>query len=497
MKLNMNIKYGLPLLAMMLSAGAVNAAEAGEFEATEASLQRHQPTPEWMQDGKIGIYFHWGVYSVPAWGNEWYPARMHSKGHKVYKHHQEKYGTVEEFGYHDFVPLFTGEHFDPEEWADLFQKSGAKFAGPVAEHHDGFSMWDSELTPWNAKDMGPKQDILGEMFKALEKRGMKTIATFHHARNVLIKGKGYYISTKGGPAKWEDPKLDLLYGNVEYDKWIKDIWLGKLVEVIDNYRPDVIWFDSRLDRVPESTRLDFCAYYLNAAKEWGKEVSIVRKHDQLPISFTMMDHEKSREPKALPAPWMTDDTLSKGSWSYTTDLNIKTLTEVLHPFIDSVSKNGVLLLNVSPTAQGVIPDEQRKVLLELGAWLNAYGEAIYNTRPWSVAAAEGPIIGDATKGFNGKEDKYGKQKFMGLRYSNKDVCYTASKDGKTVYAFTMGALESGSDIVLRSFKGQVVSEVTTIEGQKVEWSSTEEGLKVTSQGTTAGAKVTLFKINLK
>ena len=148
------------------------------------SLAKHEESPEWFRDAKLGIYFHWGVYSVPAYGNEWYPRNMHLEGQDVNKHHLETYGHPSEFGYHDFVPLFKAEHFDAAQWADLFQKAGARFAGPVAEHHDGFSMWDSDATPWNVADMGPKKDITGLLAAELRKRNIRLITTFHHAKQL-------------------------------------------------------------------------------------------------------------------------------------------------------------------------------------------------------------------------------------------------------------------------------------------------------------------------
>ena len=170
---------------------------AAEFKPTWESLSLHESAPEWFKDAKFGIYFHWGVYSVPAFGSEWYPRNMHIKKNREYKHHVETYGEPAEFGYHDFVPQFKAEKFDAEQWADLFAKAGARFAGPVAEHHDGFSMWASKITPWNAKDKGPRRDIAGEIAQAVRKRGMKFVTSFHHAGTISMKRKA--ATAKTGP----------------------------------------------------------------------------------------------------------------------------------------------------------------------------------------------------------------------------------------------------------------------------------------------------------
>ncbi|TWU36155.1 alpha-L-fucosidase [Novipirellula artificiosorum] len=478
------------LVALTLSL-LTHSAEAETFAPTWDSLSKHQAAPEWFQDAKVGIYFHWGVYTVPAYQSEWYPFFMHRPG-DVFDHHVKTYGHPSKFGYHDFVPLFTAEHFDPEDWAELFRRAGAKFAGPVAEHHDGFAMWDSEATPWNAKDRGPKRDVTGELFRSLRTRDMKTIATFHHARNLQrypvmpepkegvdrhFGSKSHYLNVEGYPTSSEDPELRRLYGNMPEAEWLDEIWFAKLKEVIDQYNPDIIWFDSWLNEIPEPYRQKFAAYYLNHAEKEGREVVIVRKQDDLPLSFTVNDHEKSREPKALPETWMTDDTISKGSWCYTNNLTIKGAPQVVHSMIDTVSKNGIMLLNVSPKSDGSIPDDQRAVLAELGDWLRANGEAIYATRIWQTYG-EGPTQ-EPEGGFKSHA------KFTNLQYSEKDVRYTQSKDGKNVYAMILGWPGAGKTVTLKSFgklnpgASTEVDVVSLVEGgDSLQWSRDDDGLHV-------------------
>jgi len=230
------------------SCSSIDEKQAKENTVTEVkytenwdSLAKHEAAPKWYQDAKLGIYLHWGVYSVPAFGTEWYPRNMHFKGRKENKHHIETYGELNEFGYHDFVPMFKGEHFDPQAWAALFKKAGAKFAGPVTEHHDGFAMWDSEVTPWNAMDKGPKVDVTGELKKAITAEGMKFITTFHHSKNLqrynaINKktankpgerfGGTHYPYYENTPPASTDPKLALLYGNMPEDEWNEKIWFS-------------------------------------------------------------------------------------------------------------------------------------------------------------------------------------------------------------------------------------------------------------------------------
>lgn len=314
---------------LCVSARAGETIARGPYEPEWPSLMSHEEAPEWFRDAKFGIYFHWGVYSVPAFGNEWYPRHMHVSSRPEYKHHVDTYGDPSEFGYHDFVPMFKAESFDPEAWADLFQKAGAQFAGPVAEHHNGFAVWDSELTPWNAVDKGPQRDIMGELAGAIRKRGMRLVATFHHARNnrhmVNKDGKlnweGHYPRVGGWPTVSEDPELRMLYGNLPRDEFL-DLWRAKLVDVIDNYQPDLIWFDAWLDEIDETYQMQFLAHYFNRAAEWGRDVVVTCKHRDLPLEVAVEDFEKGRADELTEEPWLTDDTISYGSWCYTGDLKI-------------------------------------------------------------------------------------------------------------------------------------------------------------------------------
>src|SRR5882757_5157304 len=142
-----------------------------KYYATWESLKNYK-TPDWFRDAKFGIFIHWGVYSVPAFGSEWYPRQMYQQGSDEFKHHIATYGPQSKFGYKDFIPMFKAEKFNADEWIDLFKKSGAKYVVPVAEHHDGFAMYKTALSKWNAAEMGPKRDIIGELSIAAKKAGL-------------------------------------------------------------------------------------------------------------------------------------------------------------------------------------------------------------------------------------------------------------------------------------------------------------------------------------
>ncbi len=338
-------------------------------------------------------------------------------------------------------------------------------------------MWDSEVTPWNVMDKGPKRDITGELQKSITSRGMKFITTFHHAKNLQRGTIGnnnrfsHYPLYEGMPTTSTDPELSLLYGNVEREKWFKEIWLGKLVEVIDKYHPDIMWFDYVLDSIPEKYRQEYSAYYLNAAQKWNKEVVIVRKQDDLPLSISMDDLEKSRKNKIGTKVWMTDETISKGSWSYTQDLEVKEARDVLHVLIHIVSKNGVLLLNVSPKSDGTIPQEQQEVLIKIGDWLRVHSEAIYGTRPW-YTYGEGPVKEPEGHYDNANE-------FLKIKYSSKDIRYTTQDE--IIYATLMGV--PGDKVTMSAFSGQQLPSTIKVKSiellgseDDVQWEMTSDGL---------------------
>jgi len=505
-------KHALAVFSMVLlsmgcgdntASHAVEESQAGANEFTEdwASLGTYDEDPEWFKKAKFGIYFHWGLYSVPAFQDEWYPRWMHFKGNRVYEHHKATYGDPSVFGYHDFAPLFKAEHFDPEAWAELFRKAGAKFAGPVAEHHDGYSMWDSDITPWNTMDTGPHRDITGELAKAIRGHGMKLITTFHHAKILQRStelGKenplSHYHYFANMPPSSDDPELQLMYGNMDPEKWYREVWLGKLKEVIDHYHPDIMWFDYVLGNIPENYRKEYAAYYLNQAKKRGQEVVVVRKQNDLPLSMSIEDLEQSRKNVIGTRTWMTDATISDGSWCYTKNLQVKPARDILHMLIDIVSKNGVLLLNISPKADGTIPENQKEGLLKIGEWLHKYGEAIYGTEAW-YTFGEGP-----TKEPEGHFENH--EAFMKLTYSNKDIRYT-SKD-YTIYAIVMGVPDPGQELLLNAFAKKNILDPPVIEqvsfvgkDDPISWNYDEsDGLHITAPKQPIEDMATVIKITV-
>lgn len=378
------------LIAGQLTAQSL---DEGPYQPTWQSLSRHQPVPEWLRDAKFGIYCHWGVYSVPAYGNEQYFHYMHcdassgefAKGEQFLmgerERHEAIYGPLSEFGYHDFIPMFRAEHFDADEWALLFQEAGARFAGIVAEHHDGFAMWDSHVTPFCAKQMGPQRDCLGEIAEAVRRRKMKLFCSLHHEIN------NTYVQVQEGWAA-NDPRYAKLYGCLLPTEEFYQMWSDKCDEVISQYSPDLLYFDAWMDRIPEERRLRMVQHLFNHAAQTGQEVAFTYKYKEFPRTVGMLDHEMASLSEIDTIPWLCDFTIADGyhkSWGYVKGMQYLSHRDILHRLIQVVSNNGQLLLNVSPMADGTIPQAQRDILANVGVWLWSYGESIYGTRPYTVS----------------------------------------------------------------------------------------------------------------
>jgi alpha-L-fucosidase len=253
------------------------------FKDDSASIAQHYQSPTWFRNAKFGIFIHWGVYSVPAYGNEWYPRNMYDSNSDVHRHHVETYGPVDQFGYKDFIPMFKAERFNPEQWAKLFKEAGARYVVPVAEHHDGFAMYQSTFNHWNAAEMGPKRDILGELKAAILHEGMHFGLSSHRAENAWFYNMGMKIPSDvrdttitlygeriGRPGKDGEmnPDPGQYPGSNERSK---REWLMHTYELIDNYQPELIWFDWTVGMYPfRKTFYKFLAHYYNSALDSGK-----------------------------------------------------------------------------------------------------------------------------------------------------------------------------------------------------------------------------------
>jgi len=425
--------------SVLLIAWAVLPA-AGSYEPTWESLRKHQD-PEWFRDAKFGIYTHWGPVTVGAedgpGGVQWYGRNMYVESSPTFAYHRKKFGDQHTFGYKDVAVLFKAEKFDARAWAALFAEAGAKFAGPVAIHHDNYAMWDSKYTEWDSTDQSPKRDFTAELEKAIRGRGLKFIATFHHAFSWQYFEPAYKFDAADG--KHAGLYCEPHEPGTPPSKSFLDRWLGMVNEAVQKYEPDLIWFDFGLRSVitPEYQQRMFADYYNWAARN-GIAVGVAHKHRDIHAHTGILDFERGREDRLTAYPWLTDT--SVGPWFHQKSHQYKSVDDLVDVLVDIVSKNGCMLLNVGPAADGTIPPEAQNLLRGLGAWLKVNGEGIYDTRPW-LTFGEGPTRMDKGGGFSESRDR---------KYTAADIRFTRSKDGKAVYVIVLGWPEQ--EVAIRSMR---------------------------------------------
>ena len=464
----------------------------GPYSADWDSLVTYTP-PRWYQDAKFGIFLHWGVYSVPAFKNEWYSRYMYRQGSEEFAHHVQTYGPQAEFGYKDFIPQFTMQDFDPDAWAALFRRAGAQFVVPVAEHHDGFAMYDTDRSRWKASAMGPKRDVFGDLADAVQRAWMVIGASSHRAEHWFFMNGGARFDSDV-----LDPDYFDFYGPAQRaetapnELFLED-WLLRTVEIIDKYRPQVLWFDWWIEQpafAPYLRRL--AAYYYNRAHEWGREVVINYKWDAFAKGSAVYDIERGTMGGIRPEVWQNDTAVSKSAWCYVADHVYKKLPDLIAELADVVAKNGVLLLNIGPKADGTIPAEEQELLEGIGAWLSVNGEAIFGTRPWSIAG-EGPTevaIGSFTDSDLPS-------------YTAEDMRFTSRADapGEWLYAIVLArpddgvvrihAFGSGTGLLPRAVRSVSVLGDT----EPVRWTRTTRSIEVhvnESLATTSGVVIRVW-----
>lgn len=421
----------------------------GPFKPEWSSLEQYQ-IPKWYKDAKFGIFIHWGAYSVPAFGSEWYPRQMYinrqRRGDNFFQHHVDNYGKHSEFGYKDFIPQFKAEKFDASAWAKLFKDTGARYVIPVAEHHDGFAMYDSDFTRWNSVEMGPKRDVVGELAEAVRAAGMKFGLSSHRAFNWMfyVRDDSYDnrdpafadLYSRPMPFLFRDNAWDYQNFFPPQDQQFKDDWLARSCELVDKYNPEVFWFDFGItpDRRltyaenPWAPQLQtFAAYYYNSTAKSNNDANIGvinYKFDAFAPKAAVLDKERSKMAGIRTPFWQTDTAVSASSWGFTKNQRYKKPGRLVDDLVDIVSKNGCLLLNVGPRPDGTIPDEDQSILREIGAWLKINGEAIYGTR-YCKTFGEGPTT-VSTGHVSEAKDK---------PFTAKDIRFTQTDDA--VYAILL------------------------------------------------------------
>jgi alpha-L-fucosidase len=353
--------------AAALAAPARGVAAGGRYEPTWESLDSH-PLPRWFDDAKIGIFIHWGIFSVPAWAPrgryaEWYPNDMRIAGGPTYEYHRRTYGA--DFAYRDFIPMFRAERWDPDEWAQLFRDAGARYVVPVGEHHDGFPLWDTRTTDWNARRMGPRRDIVRELGAAARSLRMRYAPSYHQLLN-------YYAPEYDGPHP--------LYLSEAYvQQWM----LPQLHELIERYEADMLWLDGDWMASADTFKTkELTAWYYNRRRDVlvNDRLGQVRSRHG---DFYTAEYDYNSD-QGIEHKW--ENTRGCGA-SFGFNRNeppedYMSEAELLELLVKSVAYWGNLLLNVGPAADGSINDIQRDLLGAMGRWLDRNGDGIYGTRFW-------------------------------------------------------------------------------------------------------------------
>ncbi len=451
----------------------------GPFKPTMESLSAYS-CPDWFRDAKFGIWAHWGPQSVPMEG-DWYARKMYVEGDEDYKHHLAVYGHPSKSGYKDIIPLWKAEKWDPDRLMRLYKAAGAKYFVSMGTHHDNFFLWASKIHRWNAVQMGPHRDVVGEWQKAARKYGLKFGVSEHLGASFTwfqtAHGSDKDGPLKGVPYDGADPAFEDLYhwpakpGDTGWystdPRWHQE-WYDDIKELVDMYKPDLLYTDGGVPFGNEVGLSMVAHFYNQNAADHGGVCEAVYNCKQVSGGRWVEDLERGIMPKIDPDPWQTDTSI--GDWFYNKHWKFRPVSWVVHMLVDNVSKNGNLLLNVVQRPDGSLDPEVEQMLVDLAAWNKVSGEAIYGTRPWQ-------IYGESrvkARGGHFQED---------YTYSSADIRFTTK--GNVLYATALGWPDDGKLLVrsLAKPSGRDINQITSVSllgsKGKVTWRQTAEGLVAT------------------
>ena len=500
----------------------------GPFQASWRSLVRDYRVPEWFRDAKFGIWAHWSAQCVPEQG-DWYARQMYIQGSPVYEHHVKTYGHPSTFGFMEMNNLWRAERWDPERLMRLYARAGAKYFFALANHHDNFDAYDSKHHAWSSVKVGPKRDIVGTWAKVARAHGLRFGVSNHsaHAWHWFQVAYGYDAEgplrgipydaarlTQGdGKGKWWeglDPQELYTGRNIvppagitsiqAMNEWhekndrvwnenpppnnpaFTETWFLRCRDLIDQYQPDVVYFDNSGLPLGQAG-LDIVAHYYNAnlARNQGTLEAVVNaKH--MPAEHVpglVEDIERGVATAIRPHPWQTDTCI--GSWHYSRAIaeqnKYKTAGQVIDMLLDIVSKNGNLMLSIPLRGDGTIDEHEQALLEALAAWMQTSSEGIFGSRPWTIhgegpATLETPEAGE----FGGARDVRKKP------YSIEEVRFTTK--GGALYAYLL-APKPAAQITIKALGkssphtlGRNVTQVALLGGGSVEWTQREHGLEV-------------------
>jgi len=473
---------GPPRVTIDLPTGA-RPLPPGPVTADWDSIGRQAKTPAWLQDAKFGVFVFWGLFNVPDHGSDWYPRKMYSHEEDV-AWHAANFGPQDKFGYKDFIPKFTAKRYDPAGLVDLFARAGAGYVVGLAEFRDGFALYDSEYTRWDAAEMGPQRDLLGELATATRARGLKFGVSymrmahwsFMFPRLVRVQHDLF------------DPQYAEFYGPPQRPRTpvsaaFQEEWLVRLQEIVDKYRPDTVSFDGTLnDRALDPIKARAAAYFLNRAAADGREPVLFTMAGEAGPAFpagALREFERQgRAPKELtPDVWQVTDPMLE-RFGYVSGCKVATAGTLVRRLVENTSRNGTFLLVVSPRADGALPYEQRLALNSIAGWMDVNGEAIRGTRPWTT-------IGEGTLSLGQGQD-----------YSGRDIRFT--RRGDTLYALFMAW--PGAEALITSLPaggpaGAVKKIYLLGHSAPLEFSQDASGLKVLMPAEAPCAHVFALKIH--
>ncbi len=466
--------FALTLLAATTS-NACNStsATATTYQPNYNSLAQYQ-APTWYQDAKFGIYTHWGVYSVPALDGatdgEWFGNSMYTPGTAEWNWFQANIGNQNNgFGYKDLIPRFTASNFNPNAWMTLFKQAGAKFYADVGIHHDSFAMYNSQYTPYNAYNMGPHQDIAAELETAAHAQGLYFGITNHYAENQTIP-----FFNHSSPYDTTNSAYSLLYG-IPNDPNFATNWYNRAKEMVDRFHPDILWFDNGIaDSRLNQTRQNLAAYYYDKSIDCNVQPVLNFKGTTFQPADGVFDYERGQAGMIQPLTWVDDSSVGYNSWGYATNDTYKSADLILSHLVDVVSKNGTLMLNVGPEADGTIPPQAVSIFQSMGNWFNVDGSGIYATRPWAIYG-EGPT--NVTSGSFSDTTPFTPQ----------DYRFTMDKAGTTLYIFGLAWPSNHQMLVKTLAQGawntSTISSVSLLGGGNLSWSQSTSGLQVNLPST--------------
>jgi alpha-L-fucosidase len=484
------LKSGIMVFAVMMMSTAVF---AQKYDTTWTSLKNYT-VPEWYQDAKLGIYHHWGLYSVPGYGTEWYGRRMYDKngdgpGVSFYSYHVSKYGSPSTFGNKDFVPMLKAENFNADDYIDIVIKAGAKYFAHMTSHHEAFLMYGTNITRWNCVNMGPKKDIGRMLMTAARKRGLKFGVSNHLAENCWFYQLNFHNNFDAVDTSLRDLYNDRntsidIYNTAPSDWWLKR-WLALSEEMIDVFQPDYVYYDNgwAMHAKFEPYRRILGAYQYNKGIEWGRgtfrapgEVLIYKSGghntNQFITGGAVHDIEGGAPDDIQTMTFQTDLPIGENSWGYLTNETYKTSAYLIDYLLDVVSKNGNLMLDIPPKPDGTLPDQVKTILSDLGGWLRINGEGVYATRVANVFGA-------------------GRLRF------------TRNKANTVIYVFDYDWPGNGAQLSVSNYGSSnldktKISKITLLGGGSVTWSQNASALTLTMPATkpTACTLAYGFKIYL-